>query len=272
MLPITAIIPTLNRPALCLKAVQSVYEQSRPPLQVIVVDDGSTEELTEVQDLLARSGGLYLRQENKGVSAARNLGVEYATQDWLAFLDSDDQWLPHKLEKQYALHQADTSLSISHTAEIWINNGVRVKQRKHHAPAEGRCFERCLEICCISASALMIRRDVFDTEGGFDVMLPVCEDYDFWIRLTRNYAIGLVPESLVLKTRDSGPQLSSAFENIDQYRVQALTKLLDSEITATEARQVKNALGNKLSILEKGALKRGLMGQVALYKAIRANY
>lgn len=272
MLPITAIIPTFNRPALCLKALQSVYAQSQPPLQVIVVDDGSTEELTEVQDLLSRNGGLYLRQENKGVSAARNLGAEYATQEWLAFLDSDDQWLPSKLEKQFSLHLADASLSISHTAEIWINNGVRVNQRKHHAPAQGFCFERCLEICCISASAALIKKKLYVSEGGFDFSLPVCEDYDLWVRISRKHAIGLVAEELVIKTRGPGPQLSSTYERIDQYRVKALIKLLNSDISLIEATQVKRALLKKIEVLEKGALKRGLEEQIVLYGSIRAQY
>jgi glycosyltransferase involved in cell wall biosynthesis len=273
MLPITAIIPTFNRPTLCAKALASIYQQSQPPAQVIVVDDGSTEELSEVRDILTLNNGLYLCQKNKGVSAARNLGVEHATQDWVSFLDSDDLWLPTKLEKQFALHQAHAALLISHTAELWINKGIRINQRKHHSPAEGFCFERCLEICCISASAVLINKDLFLSAGGFDVNLPVCEDYDLWIRLALNHEVGLISEPLVVKNRGDGVQLSSSFERLDYYRVQAIMKLLDTKTTsAQQAILAKHALAKKLSVLENGAHKRGLIEQLAQYKAIRAKY
>lgn len=268
MVPVSAIITTFNRAELCLKAVRSVYEQTCVPAQVILVDDGSGEDLEEVRELLRVNGGVYLRQDNRGVSAARNLGVEHATEEWVAFLDSDDQWLPTKLERQFALHLEDPEMSISQTAEIWVNQGVRVNQRKHHAPARGMCFERCLNICCISASAVMIRRRILIEAGGFDVSLPVCEDYDLWIRLTRKLAVGLVEEALVLKTRNGNGQLSQSVEAIDHYRVLALLKLIEGGLSPDQHTLAESALRKKLTILLAGARKRGRHEQVKQYEQV----
>jgi glycosyltransferase involved in cell wall biosynthesis len=198
--------------------------------------------------------------------------VEHATQEWVAFLDSDDQWLPTKLDKQFALHLEDSELSISQTAEIWINQGVRFNQRKHHAPAQGMCFERCLDICCISASAVMIRRRLLVDEGGFDVTLPVCEDYDLWIRLTRKLAVGFVDEALVLKTRSGEGQLSQSVEAIDHYRVLALMKLIETGLNDDELALARRALDKKLSILIQGARKRGRNQEVEHYGQILKNF
>lgn len=268
-LPISAIIPTYNRASLCLRALRSVYSQTQLPAEVIVVDDGSDEDLAEVKDLLAQKSGIYLRQENAGVAAARNNGASESTQEWLCFLDSDDYWLPEKLEVQFHLHQADPELRISQTPEIWMRNGNRVNQKAHQAPAEGACFERCLDICCISASAVMVKRDAFLAHGGFDTNFPVCEDYDFWIRISRTEKIGLTKEPLVVKHRDGTDQLSASVDAIDTWRIAALRKLLSEDCSAIERELILKAITRKLTILETGARKRGLTEKSEEYSAIR---
>lgn len=268
-LPISVIIPTYNRDVLCLRALESVYAQTFLPAEVIVVDDGSEHELTTVKALLAENGGLYVRQDNAGVAAARNAGAYRAEQEWICFLDSDDCWLPEKLAKQFELHESDRSLAISHTPEIWMRNGVRVKQRAHHAPAEGACFARCLDICCISASSVMMQRETFLAHGGFDKDFPVCEDYDLWIRLSRSKRIGLTDEPLVIKYRDGYDQLSASVDAIDVWRVAALRKMLASNCSPSEREMVMNALDKKLAILEAGAKKRGLVERTREFSAIR---
>lgn len=268
-LPISAIIPTFNREDLCLRALLSVYSQSALPAQVIVVDDGSSEELTMVKQLLEENAGIYLRQNNLGVSAARNFGVSHANQEWIAFLDSDDLWLDTKLEKQFQLHLEDPTLMISQTAEKWFQSGKEVKQKRHQIPAEGECFARCLELCCISASAVILNKSVFIAEGGFDTDFVVCEDYDLWLRLSRKYSVGLVSQPLVEKYRDLDSQLSSSVEAIDRYRLNALVKLLSISITPEQRELVVKKIVEKIVILEKGAKKRGLQADLMQYQNIK---
>ena len=269
MPPITVIIPTFNRAQQCLAALKSIYAQTSLPAQVIVVDDGSTESMNEVKKCLELHQGLYIFQQNSGVSSARNLGASKANQDWLAFLDSDDLWLSEKLEKQFQLHLNDPDLFISQTAEIWKRNGKLVNQKNHHAPACGECFERCVEICCISASAVMIRRDIFYKHDGFDTDFQVCEDYEFWLRLSREYKVGLVREALVVKNRGTSEQLSESVQALDRYRLKALLKQFSTKLSHNQRQLIYETAINKLNILEKGAIKRKLVEDLKQYQEIR---
>lgn len=271
-LPISVIIPTLNRPELCLNALRSVYAQSQRPAQVIVVDDGSTEDLSIVRSFLIECGGVYLRQDNQGVAAARNHGVTCATQPWIAFLDSDDSWLPLKLEKQFRLHLTDPMLMLSQTAEVWMRSGAEIQQKKFQAPAQGECFERALELCCISASAVLIRRDIFLDHGGFDTSFPVCEDYDLWLRLTRLYQVGLVQDALVVKNRGRSDQLSESVEAPDRFRVRAIDKILGLDLTAGQRVLAQRSLLKRLTYLEQGARKRGLSQDLEHYRVLRERW
>jgi glycosyltransferase involved in cell wall biosynthesis len=154
---ISVIIPTWNRAERLVNALQSVFSQSRPPAEVIVVDDGSTDNTREIvrrQFPDAR----YLFQQNKGVSSARNTGIAAANGNWIALLDSDDHWEPDKLKQQ----------KICHSDEIWIRNGRRVNPMKKHAKQGGHIFRQCLPLCVISPSAVLIHRDLFNEVGLFD--------------------------------------------------------------------------------------------------------
>lgn len=125
------IIPTFNRSALLKRALISVYQQTFSDFEVIIVDDGSTDDTANMirQEF---PDAHYYYQLNEGVSSARNKGLDVAKGEWIAFLDSDDEWLPKKLEKQLALLEQNPAEKICHTEEIWIRNGVRVNQMKKH--------------------------------------------------------------------------------------------------------------------------------------------
>ncbi len=271
-LPITVVIPTFNRAAVCLAALQSVYAQSMLPERVVVVDDGSREDMSPVKSLLAENRGLYIWQENRGVSAARNRGASGAETEWLAFLDSDDLWLPEKLERQFRLHLDNQDLVISQTRERWLRNGKEVRQSARQTPAQGECFARSLDMCCISASAVMIKRDVYTEVGGFDEGFPVCEDYDLWLKLTAKYSVGLVDLPLVIKNRGRDDQLSESVHALDRFRVQALVSALRRELSKVQRTMAESVLDKKLSILEKGAHKRNLAADLRHYHQIRQSY
>ena len=142
---ISVIIPTYNRHALLERAVLSVLKQTRPADEIIIIDDGSTDGTAE---LIPKKFPqiLYSWQENKGVSTARNAGIESASSEWIAFLDSDDTWLRRKLEYQQKSLIENPEFLICHTNEIWIRHGKRVNPLKKHQKSGGYIFEKCLYI------------------------------------------------------------------------------------------------------------------------------
>ncbi|MGB5881995.1 MAG: glycosyltransferase, partial [Thermoanaerobaculia bacterium] len=195
---VSVVIPTYNRADLVLRSVRSVLAQTRPAEQIIVVDDGSTDDTGPL--VRTQFGAVdYLAQENRGVSAARNRGIEVATGEWIALLDSDDEWLPEKLERQMACLDQEPDYRICHTDEIWVRSGRRVNPRRKHAKQGGWIFKDCLPLCAISPSSVLIHRSVFDEVGLFDETLPACEDYDLWLRICSRWPVLFLPERLVVK-------------------------------------------------------------------------
>lgn len=247
------------------RAIQSVLKQTQfelSNLEIIVVDDGSTDDTKSVieQHYLPQYSCInYVRQENKGVSAARNLGLEHANHEWVALLDSDDEWLPCKLHTQInAIEQ--TQLKVCHTQEIWIRNGVRVNQMNKHQKYGGDIFEHCLPLCAMSPSSIVIHREVFNKIGPFDEALPACEDYDLWARITPHYQVAYVETPCINKYGGHEDQLSRQFWGMDRFRVIALCKLLqqpnvDLQLSSEQRQQALAMLKRKNTILLAGARK-----------------
>ncbi len=269
---VSVVIPTHNRRALLLEAVESVLAQRGVEPEVIVVDDGSTDE-TEAALWPRRDRVIYLRQAARGVSAARNAGAAVARGEWLAFLDSDDLWQPDKLAAQLAFHAAQPQWQISQTEEIWIRDGVRVNPCRHHGKPHGDVFVPSLERCLISPSAVMMRRELFLAAGGFDESLAVCEDYDLWLRLSARVAVGLVDAPLVIKRGGHADQLSRRYWGMDRFRVAALVKLLESNAVEGPRRAAAvDTLRRKCGVLAHGARRRGHAGDAERYVALAELY
>jgi len=256
---LSIVIPTFNRQQVLSRAIQSVLSQrylyKRLDWELIVVDDGSTDS-TEAWLKREYPEVVYLKQNNLGVSAARNLGLERASGEWLALLDSDDEWLPHKLDEQFKLLE-QSQLKVCHTEEIWIRNGVRVNQMNKHKKAGGWIFERCLPLCAMSPSSIVIHREVFDSVGVFDTCLPACEDYDLWLKIASQYEVAYVEGACINKYGGHSDQLSRQHWGMDRFRVIALENLLsDAEALSSSNFEAAHAmLIKKLNILLKGALK-----------------
>lgn len=254
---IDVIIPTYNRRHTLGRAIDSVLIQSLKPAEIIIVDDGSTD---GTQELISINYPdiTYIKSENKGVSAARNLGIKHGQSDWLAFLDSDDEWLPNKLEKQSAAISNQKEYKVVHCDEIWFRNGSRVNSKIKHQKYGGSIFEKCLPLCVVSPSAVIIHRVLFRELGLFDENLPACEDYDLWLRICAIYPVLYVEAPLLIKYGGHEDQLSRKHWGMDRFRVEALRKILRSgilnesqELAATET------LIQKCNILIGGAKKRG---------------
>ena len=254
---ISVVIPAWNRRDRLGRALDSVLAQTLPPREVIVVDDGSSDGTAGF--VRRRYPGVRLLvQENHGVSHARNRGIEAARGDWIALLDSDDTWLPEKLARQRERLAAPGAPPVCHADEIWIRHGRRVNPKRRHAKPEGWIFRRCLPLCCVSPSTVLIRRDLFREVGLFDEELPACEDYDLWLRIFCRYPVALAAGPLAIRHGGHPDQLSRRYWGMDRFRIRALCGLLDGAALAPADRAAARAeLGRKLDIFQQGARKRG---------------
>ena len=273
MLDVSVIVPVFNRSKLLKRALDSVFSQSLLPRQVIVVDDGSTDDSIEFLRSYRPTAVSVISQENAGVSRARNAGIAASTHEWIAFLDSDDEWHPRKLEKQASFLAQNSEYQLCHSDEIWIRRGIRVNPKKYHAKSGGWIFPKCLPLCAISPSAVIINRAVFSDVGHFDERLPVCEDYDMWLRVTSKYPVGFVDEHLVIKYGGHEDQLSRAYPAMDQFRIRALLKLLESDTLSKNYRKLTiEVLIEKLSIYINGARRRGREAEASEFEGLQRQY
>ena len=268
---ISVIIPVHNRAEWIAKTVNTVRSQSQPPFEIIVVDDGSETPLDccLVDHLDAVT--LLRLPENQGVSAARNAGAECAKGNYLAFLDSDDHWAPKKLAEQLGYLQQHPYLVALQCEEIWIRNGVRVNAHKHHQKKAGWIWQHCLERCLITPSAILIKKQVYKQLGGFDERMLACEDYDLWLRLSREHPVGLSPYQGVIKHGGHEDQLSQRHSAIDRFRIYALIKALLAEKNAAFQQALLDILTKKITILCLGAKKRGLESETGAYETLLAH-
>jgi glycosyltransferase involved in cell wall biosynthesis len=269
---VTAILPTHDRASLLPRALGSVLGQSLPPDEIIVVDDGSVD---GTGPLLAGRfpTARVVTQENAGVAAARNRGIREASGEWLAFIDSDDEWLPAKLARQMGSLEDAPRYPICHTDEIWIRRGRRVNPMKKHAKAGGFIFEECLPLCCISPSSVVVKKRLLEELGGFDETLPVCEDYDLWLRLTARHPVLFVDEPLLVKYGGHDDQLSRRHWGMDRFRIRSLEKIIaGGELSISQERAALETLMAKIDIYLGGARKRGRGEEVELYQEKRALY
>jgi glycosyltransferase involved in cell wall biosynthesis len=269
---ISVIIPTYNRVNLIGRALASVYAQSRSAQEVIVVDDGSsdgTDDYVRTYFPQAR----YIRQANRGVSAARNRGITAARGEWLAFLDSDDEWLPQKLAIQCQVLQASTDHRMCHSNEIWVRRGRCVNPMRKHVKSGGNIFQRCLPRCMISPSSVMLHRSVMETVGRFDEAFPACEDYDLWLRVCAVYAVLYVEQPLIIKYGGHPDQLSRRYPAMDRFRIEALEKIIQrGTLSQADWHAAVQTLLQKIRIYTDGAQKRKRWQEVVSYRQKSAYY
>ena len=252
---ISVIIPTYKREHTLKRAIDSVFSQSYRNLELIVVDDGPTDETKYLVESYGRA--IILRQHtfNQGVSCARNTGLAISRGDYICFLDSDDEWLSHKLETQIGLIKQN-NYQLVHGEEIWIRRGRRVNPKKIHQKYGGWIFEHCLPRCLISPSSVMIERTALLELGGFDESFPVCEDYDLWLKMTSRYEVGFIKRPLIIKYGGHSDQLSRKYKAMDYYRVLALNNIRNGPILSSEQKiLVSREIHKKAAILIAGYIK-----------------
>ena len=269
---VSVVIPTYNRREFVQRAIRSILGQSRPADEIIIIDDGSTD---GTEDVVLKNFPRvrYVRQKNQGISAARNLGIQTSSGDWIAFLDSDDEWLPKKLEKQVQALKENSAYRICHSNEIWIRRGKRVNPKKIHQKYGGEIFEKCLPLCIISPSSVLVQHWVFEQFGLFDTVLPVCEDYDLWLRVCAFLPVLYLEEPLILKYGGREDQLSRQYWGMDRFRIHALEKIIgDNRLDDIKRVAAIRMLLKKIDVYLTGARKRNKRDDIALYEEKRERY
>lgn len=264
---ISVIIPTYNRKDALIRAIDSVLSQTYTDFELIIVDDGSTDDTSLMfKDNDNENGKIkYIYQENGGVSKARNTGIKFAKGDFIAFLDSDDEWLPKKLEKQVDFLKKNKNIKICHTNEIWIKNGLRINQHNKHKKYGGWIYQKSLYLCLISPSAVIIHKSIFEDVGMFNEEFKAGEDYDLWLRITPYYEIGFLDDFLIKKYGGHEDQLSIQW-GIDTYRILSLENMINNhDLNKEYYDETLSVLTTKLNILYKGFLKHGKVEEAEEY-------
>ena len=232
MTGISVIIPTYNRASFLERTLASVQRQTLACGEIIVVDDGSTDETPAVVDAFAReceSRVRYMFQKNAGPASARNRGIREAHFPLIAFLDSDDHWQKKKLQLQFDALMANPDAMISHTKEKWFRRGVHLNQKKIHQPGNGDIFKHCLKLCAVGMSTVMVKKELFDVVGFFNEEFRCCEDYDLWLRVSRKYPFLLIDTPLTIKEGGREDQVSYRYRvGMDRLRIAAIIDLINN--------------------------------------------
>jgi glycosyltransferase involved in cell wall biosynthesis len=274
---VSVIIPTYNRSALLQKAIDSVLNQTHVNLELVIVDDGSGDDTGDLIDRYKKISAkkiVAVHQKNKGPAAARNSGIAVSSSEYIAFLDSDDWLHPDKIGLQLAVMEGDAKCLISHTQEIWYRDGKLLNQRNKHRKESGYIFNRCLDLCAVSMSTVMLKNKLIDQVGTFDEQLPCCEDYDYWLRVSAKFPFKLVDKALTYKDGGRADQVSFIHRTgMDRYRIQAIAKILDSgELSASQHRTALHELEKKCSIYGNGCIKHNRSEEGEHYLLLPAKY
>jgi glycosyltransferase involved in cell wall biosynthesis len=271
--PVLVVIPAFNRPKRLERAIRSILYQTNHRFSMVVVDDASTSDLAPCRNLVLDRGHQWISSEsNCGPAESRNLGADSRPFEWVMFLDSDDVWLPGKLERHLSWHRENPGIRISQVRESWIRNGAPFSKPGHLEQPLGRIFAECVSRCAVSPSCVAIRRDLWEETGGFDPRFRVCEDYELWLRISCHEEIGLVSgDPLVEKHGGHRDQLSTSVPALDRYRFVALATFLNRNpsLAVTDRRLVLEALEKKARILTKGAARRNRSGWDEFFRSVK---
>lgn len=265
MTQITVIITTYNRKNLVERAISSVLAQTYTDYNIIVIDDGSKDHTSDLK-ILSNPKIKYIGQKNKGTSAAKNKGLQHCNTPFIAFLDSDDTWDSNKLQTQIDFMKQNPEFLISYTDEIWIRNNKKVNQSKKHLKIGGDIFNNCISNCFIGISTVMIRKELLKESKLFDETLPVCEDYDLWLRISAKYKIAFIKTKLTTKYALPHKQLSFSNYPMEKYRLIALKKInKEKALSKKQHYNVIKAIEKKSKIMLKGAIRRNNTLQIFQY-------
>ena len=251
---ITVVIPLYNKEREIEQSLRSVLQQSRLPHEIIVVDDGSTDHSAEQVLALGHPLIRLIRQENRGVSAARNRAIREATTPWVALLDGDDRWEPHYLECIEALHKAYPEAK-GYATSFWIENEGKLSAA-NTPKQEGYVdlFEEGLRRYVLIPSTATLHRDTLLSLGGFPEGMRMGEDQYLWTLLARKERIALSPRREVIYTRSASNRSASLWQG--EQCATSLEALYDPEASPSSNEYVARvALGKGLIVSARGGTK-----------------
>jgi glycosyltransferase involved in cell wall biosynthesis len=251
---VSIIIPTYNRAELLRQALDSVAAQTFRDYEVIVVDDGSMPPIAE-----AVAGHpcqpRIIRQARQGPAAARNRGIAESRGDLVAFLDSDDLWMPLKLERFVSALRENPAISIFYGPMQPINSEslkVDGRTKPRHA---GRITDALFKSCFVDVPTVVCRKELLTRVGGFDASLPVCEDYDLWLRLSLSEPFGLIDEPLARRRLHDDRLSKSAMARNLATRARMLLRFYEQNKNALDQRIASRRLGRVFFVAARAALK-----------------
>mgnify|MGYP001054533606 CR=1 FL=1 len=208
---VSVIVPTFNRAALCARAVRSALAQTWRPIEIIVVDDGSSDDTAAMLREAFGNAIVVIQQANQGVSAARNTGIDAAHGEFVAFLDSDDEWLPEKIARQveWLRSRPDFGMVLCDLVYVTVDGcELGRTERRRQLPRDGLIVDDVLLHPALVPSTVLLRREILERCGSFDTSLPTAEDLDFHLRTALCTPIGLIEEPLVRFARGQHSSLS----------------------------------------------------------------
>ena len=219
---VSVVIPTFNCAAYLPLAIDSVLKQSYKDLEILVVDDGSTDGTVDQISHYAKHIR-YLYQENEGASTARNRALEMSTGEYIAYLDADDVWYPQKLERQVEYLDRDTECGLVHSEVCVIDEQDEILHHQFNAETarsvpQGSCLLQLLQDSHIQTLTVVERRECFEKVGGFDKRLPVAQDYMHWILIAlEGWKFGYIGEPLAKYRWRHGSLMASKRRLLEDY-------------------------------------------------------
>lgn len=251
---VSVVVPTYNRAKLLLLAIKSIQNQTHQNIEIIIVDDCSTDQTEEYVGNIKDWRIIYIKHEkNLGGSAARNTGIKYATGTFIGFLDSDDQWLPDKLMKQLAVFEKNSQIGVVYTGVSMVNEDRVIREIVPHL--KGGIFPSLIEFNCIdTTSSVLVKKELLEKIEGFDASLPSCQDWDLYLRLSQITKFDFVDESLVLFNQHLGERITTNNRAVIGGHFQIYNKYKESAQACGEKRNEKFRMNISKMILKAGII------------------
>lgn len=255
--PVSVIIPNYNYACYLREAIDSALNQTYRNIEIIVVDDGSQDNSAEVLESYSDKIK-FIQQQNQGVSAARNVGFQASSGDYIAFLDADDVWLPQKIEKQIKRFLDDVELGLVHVGLEDIDaDGNKLKI--HVDGLEGWVSQELLlfkrPVILGGGSGMLIPRKIFEETGGFDLQLSTSADWDIFYQISSRYQVGFVPE-ILMKYRVHDSNMHSNIPRMEREMMIGYKKAFSE--TSDKVQSIKRtAYGNLHQVLAGSYFRAG---------------
>ena len=269
---VSVIIPVYNGKKYISETIESVLGQTYAPIEIIIIDDGSKDSSHNViKPYLNDNKIKYYFQQNQGVAAARNFGIQKSSGNLIAFIDQDDLWLPEKISRQVSLMSTNSQLALVHGRIEFINeNGTRIKPLWTHPEVSGYCFKEMFSGNKIAMLTALVKKESIMAAGMFDETIAITDDYDLWLKISYTNMVGYVDETIALY-RYHGENTSGNIVAFKKNELQVLQNFLKKhpEIQKKISNKIiKDRLFNVIIELCKISIKRNNRKDFNLYSKL----